>query len=113
MNRRRNDVRQSPTVFFALGLGALIATLGGIQHVAYKNQQINTNREIDAAVSRIEQARLDIRTSEMHMDHLLNRFTMRSQLARNGSNLKPITLSCVEKITPTNPNRREMASAAP
>jgi len=113
MNRRRNEIRQSSMVYIALSLGAAFSALGGIMHVNYKNQQINTNREIDAAESRIEQARLDIRTSEMHMDHLLNRFTMRTQLARNGSNLKPISLSSVEKVTPTNPNRRDMASAAP
>ena len=113
MNRRRNEARQSFSVMFALVLGAVFSAAGGIMHVVYKNRQINTSREIDAAESRIEQARLDIRTSEMHMDRLLNRFTMRAQLARNGSDLKPIALSSVEKITPTNSNRRDMASANP
>lgn len=113
MNRRRNEIRHSNTILFALLLGAAICAGGGILHAYYKNQQVSTNREIDAAESRIEHARLDIRTSEMHMDKLLNRFTIRNQLAQNGSTLRPIAFTSVEKIESSSASRRAVASANP
>ncbi len=113
MNRRRNETRASGFPIFAMLFGAAIIAAGGVLHVYYKNSQIRITRDIDAIDRRVEQDRLEIRTTEMRMDQLLNRFTIRKQLEENGSNLRPISLNVVEEIQPTLSNRRSVASAAP
>lgn len=113
MNRRKDEPRTSPTVFIAVILAAAICAAGGVLHVFYKNQQIQVRREIDAIDRRVEHARLEIRTTEMRMDQLLNRFTIRKQLEENGSDLRPISLAAVEEIDPAPPARRAVAAAAP
>ena len=113
MNRRRDEPRTPASVFFAVILAAAIMAAGGVLHVVYKNRQIQITREIDAIDRRVEQYRLDIRTTGMRMDQLLNRFVIRKQLEENGSNLRPISLSIVEEIDPAPPSRRTVASAAP
>ncbi len=112
MNRRRNEVQSSGFPILALVIGMAIAAAGGVLHVVYKNSQIRITREIDAIEKRIEHDRLDIRTSEMRMDQLLNRYVIRKQLEANGSTLRPISMACVEEIHPTLPNRRSVAAAA-
>ena len=113
MNRRRDEPRTSASVFIAVILAFAIIAAGGVLHVFYKNRQIQVNREIDAIDRRVEHCRLDIRTTEMRMDQLLNRFVIRKQLQENGSNLRPISLANVEEIDPAPPARRSVASAAP
>lgn len=93
--------------------GAAIIAVGGVLHVYYKNRQIQITREIDACDRHIEQYRLDIRTTEMRMDQLLNRFVIRKQLMENSSNLRPISVSIVEEIDPVTTPRRTVASASP
>src|SRR6478672_7618091 len=80
MNRRRNEARPPVSIFFALFLAAGIAATGGVLHAYYKNRQVSITREIDAIDRRVEQYRLDIRTTEMRMDQLLNRFVIRKQI---------------------------------
>jgi hypothetical protein len=113
MNRRRDESRTPASVFFAVILAAAIIAAGGVLHAYYKNRQIQISREIDAIDRRVEHCRLDIRTTEMRMDQLLNRFVIRQQLEENGSSLRPISLSVVEEIDPVPPARRSVASAAP
>ena len=113
MNRRRNESRTPASTFFALFLAAAIVTLGGVLHAFYKNRQVQISREIDAIDRRVEQCRLDIRTTEMRMDQLLNRFVIRKQLEENGSNLRPISIAIVEEIDPAPPQRRSVAAAVP
>ncbi len=113
MNHRRNESRTSGFPIFALLIGAAIMAAGGVLHVYYKNRQIQITREIDAMDRHVEQYRLDIRTTEMRMDQLLNRYVIRKQLAENGSTLRPISVAIVEEINPAPPNRRSVASAAP
>ena len=113
MNRRRNEPRTSGFPIFALLIGAAIMAAGGVLHVYYKNSQIQITREIDAIERRVEQYRLDIRTTEMRMDQLLNRFAIREQLEENRSSLRPISVAMVEEIDPTPPKRRSVASVAP
>ncbi len=113
MNRRRNQTRPSALVFFALFLAAAIAAGGGVLHAVYKNRQVQITREIDAIDRRVEQDRLDIRTTEMRMDQLLNRFVIRKQVAANGSSLRPIPLGRVEEIDAVTVNRHSVASATP
>ena len=91
MNRRRDEPSTSASVFLAVILAAAIIAAGGVLHVFYKNRQIQITREIDAIDRRVEQCRLDIRTSSMRMDQLLNRFVIRKQLQENGSTLRPIS----------------------
>ena len=113
MNRRRNDDRPSSMVFFALFLAAAIAAGGGVLHAFYKNRQVQISRDIDAIDRRIVQQRLDIRTTEMRMDQLLNRFAIRKQIEQNGTSLRPIPMGVVEEIERPLTNRHNVASAAP
>jgi hypothetical protein len=113
MNRRRDESRTPASVFFAVILAAAIIAAGGVLYAYYKNRQIQISREIDAIDRRVEHCRLDIRTTEMRMDQLLNRFVIRQQLEENGSDLRPISISVVEEIDPAPPARRSVASAAP
>lgn len=113
MNRRRNESRTPVMVFFALFLAAAIAAAGGVLHAYYKNRQVQVSREIDQIDRRVEQCRLDIRTTEMRMDQLLNRFAIRKQIEENGSSLRPIPAGVVEEIDDITLTRHSVASAAP
>lgn len=111
MNRRKDEPRTSVSVFIAVILAATFVAAGGVLYAFFKNRQIQVSREIDAVDRRIEHARLDIRTTEMRMDELLNRFTIRKQLEDNHSTLRPIAFSVVEEIKSTPPARRSVAAA--
>jgi hypothetical protein len=113
MNRRRNEVRTPASSFIALIVAAAIVAGGGVLHAFYKNRQIQVSREIDAIDRRVEQYRLDIRTTEMRMDQLLNRFVIRKQIESNGSSLRPIPMGAVESINAATINRHSVASTAP
>ena len=113
MNRRRDEPRTPASTIFAVILAFAIVAAGGVLHAYYKNRQIQITREIDAIDRRVEHCRLEIRTTEMRMDQLLNRFVIRKQLEENGSTLRPISLAIVEEIDPAPPTRRSVASAAP
>lgn len=97
-------------IILAIIIGAAISAAGGVLHAYYKNQQVKISREIDATERRIEQTRLEIRTTEMRMDQLLNRFVIRQQLADHGSRLKPIPVNVIEEIeSQTSPQRAVVA----
>ena len=98
MNRRRNETRTPAWVFFSLFLAFGIMAIGGVLHVVYKNRQIQLTREINAIDRRVEQYRLDIRTTDMRMDQLLNRFVIRKQIQERGSPLKPIPPGLTEDV---------------
>ncbi len=86
---------------------------GGVLHACYKNRQIQVRREIDAIEKNVEHCRFDIRTTEMRMDQLLNRFVIRQQLEQNKSKLRPISLAVVEDVNPVPPVRRNVAAVSP
>jgi hypothetical protein len=113
MNRRRNEPRTSVSIIFALILAAVIVAGGGVLHVYYKNRQIAVTREVDAIERRIEQYRLDIRTTQMRMDQLLNRFAIRKQIEENRSDLRPIPMGVVEHIDSTATTRHSVALVEP
>lgn len=113
MNRPRNEKRPSSLVYYALFLAAIIAAGGGVLHAFYKNRQVQISRDIDAIVKQMDQQRLDIRTTEMRMDQLLNRFAIRKQMEENGSSLQPIPMGVVEEIERPLSSRHSVASAAP
>jgi hypothetical protein len=113
MNRRRDAPRTSVSIILAVILAAAISAGGGVLHAYYKNRQVQITREIDAIDRRVEHCRLEIRTTEMRMDQLLNRFVIRKQLEDNGSDLRPIALNSVEEIDPAPPARRSVAAVAP
>ncbi len=113
MNRRRNETRTHFSVFFSLILAATIVAAGGVLHAYYKNRQVQISREIDAIDHRVEQDRLDIRTTEMRMDQLLNRFAIKKQIESNGSKLRPIPVGLVEEMDGIASARRSVASVSP
>ncbi|MFT3991452.1 MAG: hypothetical protein QM680_08570 [Luteolibacter sp.] len=113
MNRRRNEARTPAYVYFALILAFCIAAAGGVLHAFYKNRQVLTARAIEASERRMEQAQLDIRTVDMRMDQLLNRYVIRKQLEETRSKLRPIPVGLVEEVDPTPPIRHSVASADP
>jgi hypothetical protein len=112
MNRRRNETRTHASVFCSVILAFVIVCLGGVLHAFYKNRQIQISREIDAIDRRVEQYRLDIRTTDMRMDMLLNRFAIRKQIEDSGSPLRPIPTDAIERIDPSIPNHHSVASAS-
>lgn len=113
MNRRKEEPRSHTSVIFALILAAAIMAAGGVLHAYYKNRQIQVSREIDAIEKNVEHCRFDIRTTEMRMDQLLNRFVIRKQLEQNKSKLRPISLAVVEDVDATPPTRRNVAVVSP
>ncbi len=113
MNHRRNEARTPVSVFFSLFLATAIVAAGGMLHAYYKNRQVQASREITAIDRRVEQYRLDIRTTEMRMDQLLNRFAIRKQIEANGSSLRPIPLGVVEEIDDAASSRHSVAAATP
>ncbi len=114
MNRRRDEPKTSASVIIAIILAATIAGGGGVLHVICKNRQIQVSREIDEIERNVEHYRLEIRTSEMRMDQLLNRFVIRKQLEENGSSLRPISAALVEEIhIEPLADRRRVAAATP
>lgn len=113
MNRHRNEEQTPVSVFFSLFLAAAIVAAGGVLHAYYKNRQVQISREIDAIDRRVEQSRLDIRTTEMRMDQLLNRFAIRKQIESNGTTLRPIPIGVIEEVESITSSRRSVASASP
>ena len=114
MNRRRTEQRCGPLPVAVLVAAAALGAFGGIVHVYYKNRQIEVARQIERAEERIAQHRNDIRTVEMRMDQMLNRYVMRKQLRDLGSGLRPIPPERVEVIACGDPaGAAEMASIRP
>lgn len=112
MNRRRNETRTPVSVFCSVILAFVIICSGGVLHAFYKNRQIQISREIDAIDRRVEQYRLDIRTTDMRMDQLLNRFVIRKQIEDSGSPLRPIPTDAIEQVDPNISSRHSVASAS-
>lgn len=101
MNRKRNESPKKgihPTTVIAICLALTIATLGGVWQAWLKNRQIQVAREIDQIERQCGQHQLDIRTTQMRMDQLLNRFAIRQQLSDLGSTLKPIPMGVTEEV---------------
>ena len=114
MNRRRTEQRCGPLPVAVLVAAAALGAFGGIVHVYYKNRQIEVARQIERAEERIAQHRNDIRTVEMRMDQMLNRYVMRKQLRDLGSGLRPIPPEKIEVIARGDPaGTAEMASIRP
>jgi cell division protein FtsL len=114
MNRRRQESSTPVSVFFSLFLAAAIVAGGGVLHAYYKNRQVQVSREIDAIDRRVEQYRLDIRTTEMRMDQLLNRFAILKQVQDNGTSLRPMYPNAVvEEVGSAVAGRTSVASTLP
>jgi len=111
MNRLKSATRTPSWIFTVLIAAAIVATSGGVLHAVYKNRQVQLNRDIDATERRIEQYKLDIRTTQMRSDSILNRFAIRKQLEDTGSPLRPIPTGLSEEVNPAPP--AAVASALP
>lgn len=103
MNRHKSAPRTPTSIFIALISATIIAAGGGVLHAIYKNRQVQINRDIDAVERRIEQYKLDIRTTQMRTDHILDRFAIRKQLQDTGSTLRSIPLGMSETVNPAPP----------
>jgi cell division protein FtsL len=98
MNRRKDQPKTSACAIIAVILTVTIVAAGGVLYVYYKNQQIQVAREIDEVSRHIEHCRLEIRTTDMRTDQLLNRYLIRKRLEEQGSRLRPISVAVVEEI---------------
>ena len=98
MNRLRSEPKTHPSVFITLFLAALVVVTGGVMHAIYKNSQVQTERLIDQALKRTDQAQVQIRMVEVHMDKMLDRFEMKERLKDSGSPLVAITPADVEEV---------------
>jgi len=103
MNRFRSEPKTHVSVFITLILAALVMVTGGIMHAVYKNSQVRTERLIDQAETRIDQAHVKIRMIEVNADELLDRFDMRERLKESGSKLVPVTPADIEEVGPARP----------
>jgi hypothetical protein len=112
MNRLRSEPTTHISVFITLILAALVVVAGGIMHVVAKNSQIQVEREIDRAETRIEQTRVKIRMVEVRTDKLLDRFEMKERLKENNSLLVPVTPADIEDVSPV-PAARPRPAAVP
>ena len=98
MNRRRNETRCGPLPVAVLVAATALGAFGGVSFVYYKNEQIEVARQIERCEQRIAKHHDDIRTLEMRMDQMLNRYVMRAQLREIGSSLRPVPAEMVEVI---------------
>ncbi len=100
MNRLRSEPTTHISVFITLILAALVVITGGIMHAVAKNSQVQVERQIDQAQTRIEQTKVKIRMIEVRTDKLLDRFEMKERLKESASGLVPITPADIEEVRP-------------
>ncbi|MGB0290939.1 MAG: hypothetical protein ACPGIA_00015 [Luteolibacter sp.] len=114
MNRRKQQpIRISASALIAVILATSIAAAGGILYVYCKNRQIQISREIDEISRTIEHCKLEIRSTSMRTDQLLNRYLIRKRLQEQGSRLRPINVAVVEEIQLKTEKPDSVASAVP
>ena len=100
MNRLRSEPTTHISVFITLILAALVVIAGGIMHAVAKNSQVQVERQIDQAQTRIEQTKVKIRMIEVRTDKMLDRFEMKERLKESASGLVPITPADIEEVRP-------------
>jgi hypothetical protein len=114
VNRRRNHPRTSRFTLFVTLASVLIAALGGVLFACYKNRQVRIAREIEQVEERIAEHEDDVRTVQMGMDQMLNRYIMRDRLRELGSTMVAIPETAIEVVDPSRPQpSRTVASARP
>jgi len=114
VNRRRNQEPVNRFMILVMIGSAAIGAAGGILIAYYKNRQVKVARETEQVEERIAAHEDDIRTVEMRMDQMLNRYVMRDQLRDQGSALRPIPKSVIDVVDPSRPQpSRTVASARP
>lgn len=114
MNRRKQQpTRISASTLIAVILAASICASVGIMYVKCKNRQIRISREIDEISRNIEHCKLEIRSTSMRTDQLLNRYLIRKRLQEQGSRLRPINVAVVEEIQLKAKKPDSVASAVP
>ena len=114
MNRRKQQPNKiSFCAIISVILTVTIGAAGGVLYAYYKNRQIQITREIDEISRNIEHCRLEIRTTDMRTDQLLNRYLIRKRLEEQGSRLRPISVAVVEEIQVKPKKPDSVASASP
>lgn len=112
MNRHRSAPKTPVSVFITLALAAAVATVGGGMHAICKNQQVLTEREIDASERRMDQYRAAIQVVEIRMDELQDRYELRDRLRANGSSMIPVAHGDIIDIAPPAPATPSVATAS-
>ena len=98
MNRKRTNRNLNFGSIVFLVVVAVVLASAGVFHAYIKNRQVEVARQTDKTEQRISQHELDIKTLQMHLDRQLNRFVIRDELARCGSDLVAIPVTEVEEI---------------
>jgi hypothetical protein len=111
MNRQKSAPRCRPSTYLTLLVTAVIVAGGGVTHAVFKNRQIQVTREIDAIDLKIKQYRLDILTTQMRTESLLDRYLIKEQLKVTGSALVRIPPGVAEEVNPSAPSA--VASVTP
>jgi cell division protein FtsL len=113
MNRRRTTENLGSFSVFLIVAAAIFVVSAGVLFAFLKNRQIEVAREIEKVEDRIAKHEMDIKTAEMRIDQLTNRYAMRDQLRQNGSALVAIPASAVEAVAPDSPAPGAVALAQP
>jgi cell division protein FtsL len=112
-NRRRTNENLGSFGVFVIAIAAIIMVSGGVFFAYLKNRQIETAREIENVEDRIAKHEMDIKTAEMRVDQLTNRYAIRDQLRQNGSSLTAIPANAVESVVPDSAAPSAVALAQP
>lgn len=113
MNRRRTTVNHGSFSFFLIAIAAVVVASGGVLFAYLKNSQVEVAREIEKVEDRIAKHQMDIKTAEMRIDQLTNRYAMRDQLRQNGSSLIAIPAKAIEAVVPDSSPASAVALAQP
>lgn len=86
-----NQARKSsshPFVNTMFAIAVAIAATGAVKHVSYRNQQIQTARDIESTEKNIASLMQDeIPSLQAEIDRQLARYDIREKLKKNGSDL--------------------------
>lgn len=97
MRKKRNS-KQLSIIMFNILMVFGVFCCGGTFYTVLKNKQIHLARQIETVQSRTDQHGMDIRTEQMRVDQLLDRYMIRERLRVTGSQLQPISQDAIVHI---------------
>lgn len=99
MNQARKSSSSHPFVNTMFAIAVAIAATGAVKHVSYRNQQIQTVREIESTEKNIASLMQDeIPSLQAEIDRQLARYDIREKLKQNQSDLVPTPPEHLEVI---------------
>lgn len=88
-----------PFVNTMFAIAVAVAATGAVKHVSYRNQQIQTAREIESIEKSITSIMQDeIPSVQSEIDRQLARYDIREKLKKNGSDLIPTPSESIDVI---------------